>query len=54
VSVYDLCQHFEIIKEDGFDYRDREAFEKCSILFKFKEGDEFNRRHTLSVSRIKI
>ena len=31
----------------------KETFEKCSILFKFKEGDNFNRRNTLSISRIK-
>jgi hypothetical protein len=32
----------------------RETFEKCSILFKFKEGENFNRRNTLSILRIKI
>ncbi|MEE8552987.1 MAG: hypothetical protein V3S72_06775, partial [Desulfobacterales bacterium] len=31
-----------------------EIFEKCSILFKFKEGENFNRRNTLSILRIKI
>ncbi len=31
-----------------------ETFEKCSILFKIKEGENFNRRNTLSISRIKI
>jgi hypothetical protein len=31
-----------------------ETFEKCSISFKFKEGDNFNHRNTLSISRIKI
>jgi hypothetical protein len=31
-----------------------EAFEKCPILFKAKEGDNFNHRNTLSISRIKI
>jgi len=29
-----------------------EAFEKCLILFKFKAGEDFNHRHTLSISRI--
>ena len=29
-------------------------FEKCSFLFKFKEGENFNHRNTLSISRIKI
>jgi hypothetical protein len=31
-----------------------EAFEKCLILFKFKAGENFNRRHTLSILRIEI
>jgi hypothetical protein len=31
-----------------------ETFEKCSILFKVKEGENFNRRNTLSILRIKI
>ena len=31
-----------------------ETFEKCSILFKAKEGDNFNHRNTLSILRIKI
>jgi len=31
-----------------------ETFEKCSILFKSKAGENFNHRHTLSISKIKI
>ena len=31
-----------------------ETFEKCSISFKFKEGDNFNHRNTLSISRIAL
>jgi hypothetical protein len=31
-----------------------ESFEKCSFLFKFKEGENFNYRNTLSILRIKI
>jgi len=31
-----------------------ETFEKCSFLFKFKEGEDFNHRNTLSILRIKI
>jgi hypothetical protein len=31
-----------------------EAVSKCSILFKIKEGDNFNHRNALSISRIKI
>jgi len=30
------------------------CFEKCSILFKFKAGENFNHRNTLSILRIKI
>jgi len=32
----------------------KEAFGKCSISFKFKEGENFNHRNTLSILRIKI
>jgi len=31
-----------------------ETFEKCSILFKFKEGGNFNHRNISDISRIKI
>jgi len=31
-----------------------ETFEKCSILFKFKEGENFNRRNILNISRIAL
>jgi len=31
-----------------------EALEKRSILFKYKAGENFNHRHTLSISRIEI
>ena len=31
-----------------------ETFEKRSILFKFKEGEDFNRKNTLSILRIEI
>jgi hypothetical protein len=31
-----------------------ETFEKCSILFKFKEGENFNYRNTLSILRIAL
>jgi hypothetical protein len=33
---------------------EKETFEKCSILFKAKEDEDFNRRNTLSILRIKI
>jgi hypothetical protein len=32
----------------------KETFEKCPILFKAKEGENFNHRNTLSILRIKI
>ena len=31
-----------------------ETFEKCPILFKAKEGENFNHMNTLSILRIKI
>jgi len=31
-----------------------ETFEKCSILFKVKEGENFNHRNTWSISRIAL
>jgi len=31
-----------------------DTFEKCSILFKLKEDENFNHRNTLSILRIKI
>ena len=31
-----------------------ETFEERPILAKYKEGDNFNRRNTLSISRIEI
>jgi len=31
-----------------------ETFAECSILFKFKEGENFNHRNMLDISRIKI
>jgi len=32
----------------------RETFEKCSILVKVKEGENFNHRNILNISRIEI
>ena len=31
-----------------------ETFEKCSILAKIKEGENFNHRNILNISRIEI
>jgi len=33
---------------------ENEAFEKCPILFKIKEGENFNHRNILNISRIEI
>jgi len=33
---------------------ENEAFGKCPISFKFKEGENFNRRNTRRISKIKI
>jgi hypothetical protein len=38
----------------GIEAHFQETFEKCSILFKFKEGEDFNRRNTSSILRIEI
>ena len=35
-------------------YLIEEVVSKCSILFKIKEGENFNHRNTLSISRIII
>ncbi len=35
-----------------FYFRKGETFEKCSILVKVKEGENFNRRNILNISRI--
>jgi hypothetical protein len=40
-------------KLDLFQWQ-RETFEERPILAKYKEGDNFNRRNTLSISRIEI
>jgi len=34
-----------ILGKKIFSYLFNETFEKCSILFKIKEGDNFNRRN---------
>jgi hypothetical protein len=43
-----------IFIENDLDKKHLETFEKRSILFKVKEGENFNHRHTLSIPRIKI
>jgi|GEM_PF-2945302 len=37
----------------GLSHRN-ETFEKCSILVKIKEGEDFNHRNILDISRIEI
>ena len=39
---------------EGIDTTDLETFEKRSILFKAKKGENFNHRNTLRILRIKI
>jgi hypothetical protein len=34
--------------------KQKETFEKCSILAKVKEGENFNRRNICNISRIEI
>jgi len=38
----------------GLFFKANETFEERPILAKYKEGDNFNRRNTLSISRIEI
>ena len=35
-------------------FSDNETFEKCSILVKVKESENFNHRNILNISRIEI
>jgi len=39
---------------DEFSNHGPETFEKCSILVKVKEGENFNQRNMLNISRIEI
>ncbi len=48
IKYYDLPN-----KWNKYDSRP-ETFEKCSILFKFKAGENFNHRNTLSILRIAL
>jgi hypothetical protein len=48
-----ICSESLCNREGGAVYGG-ETFEECSILFKFKEDEDFNHRNTLSISRIKI
>jgi len=43
-----------LVLKAGFFFCSSETFEKCSILVKFKEGENFNHRNTLSILRIEI
>jgi hypothetical protein len=42
------------IHPSGFFHGYNETSEKCSILFKFKAGENFNHRNTLSILRIAL
>jgi len=62
VYIYKLTEKGNFLRDFGLRDQMRrasvsipsETFEKCSFLFKFKEGENFNRRNTLSISRIEI
>ena len=54
-----LCNelHYNYVNNYTFFLKQRsikETFEKCSTLFKAKEGEDFNHRNTFSILRIKI
>jgi len=42
------------IEKDYKQLSEIETFEKCPILFKFKEDENFNRRNILNISRIAL
>jgi len=44
-DTIEICKRWKSINE---------IFAECSILFKFKEGENFNHRNILDISRIKI
>jgi hypothetical protein len=46
-----LCLLTVIEEAELYEY---ESFEKRSILFKVKEGENFNQRNTFGILRIKI
>jgi hypothetical protein len=39
---------------DAASTKNKEALDKYSFLFELKESENFNHRHTLSISRIEI
>jgi len=43
-----------VFAKDFLQSHQLETFEKCSILFKFKEGENFIHRNTFSILRIKL
>ncbi len=59
MNTYLYIMELIFIKISGKLVRDNdtlpnEIFEKCSILIKTKEGENFNHRNTFSILRIKI
>ena len=42
------------VKKNRRRHTKKETFEKCTILVKVKEGENFNPRNILNISRIKI
>jgi len=56
LSRYTFCSQGQsngLFLKPSNDSRD-ETFEKCSILVKIKEGEDFNHRNISNISRIKI
>jgi len=54
LNILDLLKEWRLGGDQILSRAKLETFEKCSILFKFKEGENFNHRNTLSILRIKI
>ena len=49
-----LTQFFHLMMDVKEVKHQNETFEKCSILVKIKEGEDFNHRNILNISRIEI
>jgi hypothetical protein len=52
--ILERFEEFSWRQPFSFNEKNQETFEKCPILVKVKEGDDFNRRNILNISRIKI
>jgi len=54
IDILELIPILNISKLSHGFYKIHETFVECSILFKFKEGENFNQRNISDISRIKI